>query len=190
MEDFNSIISIVSKYFGDPMQFAIDDGSRVVDGKIIHELQPFSEVSDFELLGSGAFSNVYGIDDKRALKISMRPDKSYDEFAQLCMDNPRNIFLPKIYYRGFVEGKQVYIMEKLEDIYSAWERKGRFRDAIQRDNIIEKYNLVHPDMAALQDWAEQYDWNDMHDGNIMFRDGDTPVLVDPCSNCSGTGYTS
>lgn len=166
------------------------DGEYYVEGK------SFQEVTGLSRLGSGAFANVYAIDERRVLKVIKTSDSGYAKFVRLVRANPGNPHLPRIYYSGEWAGKQVYILERLEDMSSPdvrvnpFSRRGDtineyFRDAIRRgagDNPFVTLATEHlREAARLLDGLT----DDLHSGNVMFRvnaDGSrTAVVTDPSS---------
>jgi hypothetical protein len=183
----SSIRAAVIDYYKNPAKY-MDmstlrphyDGSYIVDGK------SFAEVSGLEKLGNGAYADVYAIDDARALKIVKKKDTGYARFVQICLNNPSNPHLPKIYYQGEWGGKQVYVMERLKmeadrDKCNSWGESGiksDFRAAINYGSANPFFAHANEHIAMLAKLAKEHNWNDMHDGNIMFR-GNTPVVTDP-----------
>ena len=162
-------------------------GDYIVSGR------SFEDVTGLTRLGSGAYSEVFQIDETRVLKIVKSEDSGYARFVRMVQNNPRNPHFPKIYYQGTWGGKTVYILEKLED-YSAADIRDRyydnvneyFRDAIRSGGSTNPfYKLATP---ALTEAATLLSGmiNDLHSGNVMFRvnaDGSrTPVVTDPATD--------
>ena len=162
-------------------------GDYIVSGK------SFEDVTGLTRLGSGAYSEVFAIDDTRVLKIVKSQDSGYARFVKMVRDNPKNIHFTKIHYQGTWGGKTVYILERLEedsgnvsDSYYGDTINQQFRDAIRTgggDNPF--YTLATPMLAqAASLLADMI--NDLHAGNVMFRinpDGTrTPVVTDPATD--------
>jgi hypothetical protein len=184
----------VIDYFTNPAKYldfdTLDYNYALDDGRAMYNVQgkSFEQATGIKKLGSGAYSDVYEIDENRVLKIVKRSDKAYEKFADLCREHKNNPHLPKILYRGVWGGKTVYILERLSDScendgeteYGGSQLKDNLRDAIRSGGRNSKnpfFSYATPHIAQLAEIVSQ-GGTDLHDGNIMFR-GNVIVVTDP-----------
>ena len=144
--------------------------------------KPFEAFAGIERLGEGCYSNVYALDDKRALKVVKGRDDGYARFIDRIKSHPHNIHLPKVYYSGVWGDKTVYVIERLtngdEDV------KRMFISLVEQGaggkaNTPNPYITVAPSIFEVAQILSDL-CNDLHSGNVMFR-GDCPVVTDPTS---------
>jgi len=149
------------------------------EGFIVRK-KSFEAFAGIEKLGYGCYSNVYALDDKRALKIVKGTDEGYARFVEIVRANPGNIHLPKVYYSGVWAGKTVYVIERLQEGPDAVNRV--FRDLVKRgsDGVGLDGNPFISVASSILEVAKLLEGrcNDLHSGNVMFR-GDCPVVTDP-----------
>ena len=163
--------------------FDLDNGRAVFNVAA----RSFSDVTGMKKLGSGAYSEVFEIDDKHVLKIVKKTDSGYARFVKICQANRHNPHLPKIHLAAQWAGKQIYILERLsetstdeENVERSWNYRGPkyyFREAISGRNSENPFFVLPPEIKEVAQLLRNMT-NDLHDGNMMFR-GNVLVVTDP-----------
>ncbi len=181
-------------YFANPNKYMDLQDIREYDNdwKLVR-VRGIEDVCGIEKLGSGAYSNVYSIDDTRVIKIVKREDSGYARFVDAVRRHPNNPHLPKIYYSGVWGGKTVYILEKLsthpetrmDNRYGECQANSFFRAAVtQRPSENPYIRLASRYLEQAAEILREINTRgglDLHSGNVMFR-GDVPVITDPCAD--------
>lgn len=120
----------------------------------------FEDVTGLKRLGSGAYADVYAIDENRVLKVIKSEDSGYARFVeQVVRKLPDNPYLPKIFYQGVWADKQVYILERLSETYTDVEQwcidngwNGReIRDYRQRKESLKAFKAERQDIINQMD---------------------------------------
>lgn len=183
-------------YHKNPQDY-LDLGSmRQWDGNtVLIEKKPIQDVLGLEFLGSGYYSNVYAIDDRRALKVVKGTDNSYASFVKFIKEQG-NAFtcFPKIYYSGKWADKEIYIIERLIDNTDE-NRQDRVllsdycrRRAESNNSFISRFVAFPQEFVqgveALVQYFRSSDGEltlDIHADNVMLRHNGDPVITDPFS---------
>lgn len=154
---------------------------------MIFKFKSLEKTLGIEKLGRGHYSDVYAIDDKRALKIVKRGDSGYARFVKdVVRKDPSNPYLPKVYYTGEWAGKTVYIIERLSTDPETLNREevfSEFKAALRLAKSSAKFITISDDdlRRAGQMLLDNNLFSDLHSDNLMFR-GDVPVITDPASD--------
>ena len=163
------------------------------DGQVIVKCQSMETVCGIERIGSGAYSIVYAIDDKRVIKVVRGTDSGYARFIDAVRRNRNNPHLPKVYYSGVWAGKTIYILERLTERpetpmpgrYGDCKANEYFRAAItQRPSENPFIRLASRYLEQVANLLREINTRgglDLHSANVMFR-GDVPVVTDPCAD--------
>lgn len=188
----------VTDYYKNPNK-SLDMDSGVMESELFYEsgvgyhpgmkfrFKSLEQMLGIEKLGRGHYSDVYAIDDKRALKIVKRGDTGYARFVHdVVRKDPSNPYLPKVYYSGEWGGKTVYILERLssepetgdgDEIFSEFKAALRLAKSASKFITIADDNLRRAGQMLLDNDL----LSDLHSDNLMFR-GDVPVITDPASD--------
>ncbi len=165
--------------------------------------KPLHEVMGLERLGSGAYSIVYALDDRKVLKIVRDEDQGYASFVRFIQSKGRKFSaFPKVYYVSEWAGHAVYVLERMETPSEENEIDRRFLVELVQNCVgrsarkgrkLSRFLNIPADfmeaMEALNDWylansRNQDDYSfglDIHSENVLIRADGSPVITDPFS---------
>ena len=207
-ERVQMLVDKLTRVFENPdLGFDVDNAEYHSRGRyLVRKKTPISSLK-LDLIGEGYFSKVYDAGNGLILKVTNEEtDPAYDSFVKFCMQNDSK-HLPKIYWRGEVDGHTVYIMEKLRpyegEMRTAMSSLLRMKlmqlgaDRAAREGHCDTSNLdslvnptlFGPDLAiTATSLVQEFDnlargsdyirW-DLHGDNAMQREDGTPVFTDP-----------
>jgi hypothetical protein len=196
--------AIYEDYKANPRKF-MDMENPVYEDEdnITFARKPLHEVMGLERLGSGVYSVVYALDDRKVLKIVKDEDQGYASFVKFIQSRGRKFSaFPKVYYSGEWAGHAVYILERMETPSDENEVDRLFLVELVQNYVGRRGRKGHKPsrflsipadfveaMEALNEWYKENNSNrdaysfglDIHSENVLIRPNGQPVVTDPFS---------
>jgi hypothetical protein len=184
-------------YYENPLKYAHNvttDRYGNINGRV-RELHAFVTDLGYKHLGCGNYSTVIGITERTVIKINNNSmDPSYEAYAEFCMHNPQNPYLPRIYYHTYMGDRRVpvYVMERLQPweqyelppeidcLYSLHRLARAHRRYDPKLGIKHKLEMACPHLYQFVTECP-VDPDDLSFNNIMQRANGQIVITDPAS---------